>query len=369
MSMPTLSFDANPFTPSPADTTETPPPPAPAQGPATYLDDLLKRPDSVRRALEAGDGLTARARTYVQVLIAGTATFGAALGFYRGGAQILFAAVKLPLVTLLMLATVAPLLHALNRALERPANMAREVTLLIAALARGALVLAAETPLIWAAHAVGADYHDLVVLSVLTCALAGIVSFWFLWTALSVTRRSRWLVTFILVVTMGVVGTQATWILRPYLVRPRATDVVFVHPLEGSFSEAARRFVLVGPGDLPMTAMAFTSALLVLYALVGVACAAVARAGGARPSAGELTFALALWPLWLPLSLGARRRRGLARRWHGGARRGAPRDGLADGGAGPRRGLAAGAAAARPGRRAPPLREARRGVDAHRGAR
>ena len=115
------------------------------------------------RALEAGDGLTARARTYVQVLIAGTATFGAALGFYRGGAQILFAAVKLPLVTLLMLATVAPLLHALNRALERPANMAREVTLLIAALARGALVLAAETPLIWAAHALGADYHDLVM--------------------------------------------------------------------------------------------------------------------------------------------------------------------------------------------------------------
>jgi hypothetical protein len=55
-----------------------------------------------------------------------------------------------------------------------------------------------------------------------------------------------------------------------------------------------------------MTATAFTSALLVLYALVGVACAAVARAGGGRPSAGELAFALVLWPLWLPLSLGAR---------------------------------------------------------------
>jgi hypothetical protein len=148
-------------------------------------------------------GLAARARTYVQVLIAGTATFGVALGFYRGGAQILFAAVKLPLVTLLMLATVAPLLHALNQALQRPAHLAREVTLLIAALARGALVLAAETPLI----------------------------------------------------TMGVVGTQASWIWRPYLARPRASDVVFVHPLEGSFSEAlgdslsSARGVYRGGGD------------------------------------------------------------------------------------------------------------------------
>ena len=240
MSMPMFSVDTNPFTPPSADLNETTPPPVPApeQGPGAHLDELLKRPDSVLRALDAGDALAARARTYVQVLIAGTATFGAALGFYRGGAQILFAAIKLPLVTLLMLATVAPLLHALNRALERPANMAREVTLLIAALARGALVLAAETPLIWAAHAAGADYHDLVMFSVLTCAVAGIVSFRFLWTALSTTRRSRGLVTFILVVTMGVVGTQASWIFRPYLVRPRATNVVFVHPLEGSFSEA-----------------------------------------------------------------------------------------------------------------------------------
>jgi len=238
MSTSTLPLDTDPFVRSPADPNEATPPPVPAQGPATHLDDLLKRPAAVLRALDAGDDLAARARTYVQVLIAGTASFGAALGFYRGGAQILFAAVKLPLVTLLVLATVAPLLHALNRALERPANMAREVTLLIAALARGALVLAAETPLIWAAQAVGADYHDLVMFSVLTCAVAGLVSFWFLWTALSATRRSRWLVTFILVVTMGVVGTQASWILRPYLVRPRATDVVFVHSLEGSFSQA-----------------------------------------------------------------------------------------------------------------------------------
>ena len=112
-----------------------------------YVDELLKKPALAARAVEAESDLTARTRTYVKVLIACTATFGAALGFHRGGAQILYAAVKLPLVTLVTLAVVAPLLHLLNRALERPANMARDVSALVAALARGALVLAAETPL------------------------------------------------------------------------------------------------------------------------------------------------------------------------------------------------------------------------------
>jgi hypothetical protein len=235
--MSTLPLDANPFSDDVSDV--TPPPVAtPDEGAAAHVDQLLKQPAVVLRALDTQEGLAARTRTYVQVLVAGTATFGAALGFFRGGAQIVYAAIKLPLVTLVMLAVVAPVLYALNRALERPANMAREVALLVAALARGALVLAAETPLIWAAHAVGADYHQLVLLAVVACSLAGLVSFGFIWKALSATLRARWLVMAMLIVTMGTVGAQASWIFRPFLVRPRATDVVFVHPLEGSFSES-----------------------------------------------------------------------------------------------------------------------------------
>jgi hypothetical protein len=230
--MSTLPLDADPF---PVD--DLTPAPGPA-GAATYVDELLKRPSRVARALDAEADLTARTRTYVKVLIACTATFGAALGFHRGGAQILYAAVKLPLVTLVTLAVVAPLLHMLNRALERPANMARDVSTLVAALARGALVLAAETPLIWAAHAVGAGYHRMILLTVLSCSIAGGVSFWFLWGVLSVTRQSRVLVSLIVLSTVAIVGAQATWLFRPYLVRPRATNVVFMHPLEGSFSEA-----------------------------------------------------------------------------------------------------------------------------------
>jgi hypothetical protein len=58
-----------------------------------------------------------------------------------------------------------------------------------------------------------------------------------------------------------------------------------------------------------MSAGAFSAALLAIYAGVGVVCVVAARRhalGDGRSDWGELAFALAVWPLWLPLWLGAR---------------------------------------------------------------
>jgi len=58
-----------------------------------------------------------------------------------------------------------------------------------------------------------------------------------------------------------------------------------------------------------MSAGAFSAALLALYAGVGIVCAVAARhhaRTSGRRDWGELAFALAVWPLWLPLWLGAR---------------------------------------------------------------
>jgi hypothetical protein len=55
-----------------------------------------------------------------------------------------------------------------------------------------------------------------------------------------------------------------------------------------------------------MSAIAFTSAVLVLYGMVGVACCVAARNARSR-SWGDAAFAFALWPLWLPLWLGAQK--------------------------------------------------------------
>jgi len=58
-----------------------------------------------------------------------------------------------------------------------------------------------------------------------------------------------------------------------------------------------------------MSAGEFSAALLALYAGVGVVCMVAARhhaLAGRRRDWGELVFAFAVWPLWLPLWLGAR---------------------------------------------------------------
>lgn len=58
-----------------------------------------------------------------------------------------------------------------------------------------------------------------------------------------------------------------------------------------------------------MSAGAISAALLALYVGVGIVCAVAARqhtSGRGRQDWGELVFAFAVWPLWLPLWLGAR---------------------------------------------------------------
>ena len=88
---------------------------------------------------------------------------GATLGFYRGGAQILFAAIKLPLVIVLTAAVLTPLLTCVNHALERPANLRRDLLLVLSSLARATIVLAALLPLLWLGLAIDAAYHTMVM--------------------------------------------------------------------------------------------------------------------------------------------------------------------------------------------------------------
>jgi hypothetical protein len=60
-------------------------------------------------------------------------------------------------------------------------------------------------------------------------------------------------------------------------------------------------------GRIAVSAGAFTSAVLVLYGMVGIACCVAARNATRSRSWGDVAFAFALWPLWLPLWLGAQK--------------------------------------------------------------
>lgn len=215
--------------------------PAPPRARASLglIDELLRDRAAIVDRIERGDDLAGLARTMIVTIAVATALVGAAVGSYRGGVQIAYAAIKLPLVLLLTAALCAPTLTALNVAVGRPASLARDLARLLAAVAFGALVLLAEAPLLLLARAIELDYHRTTLLLVAVVGVAGLASVTVLAGAL---RRggpaAASTVLGTLAVVFALVGGQLAWTLRPYLVRPRAPEAPFVRSLEGSLFDA-----------------------------------------------------------------------------------------------------------------------------------
>ena len=112
-------------------------------------------------------------RAMAATIVIATALVGAALGSFRGGVQIAYAAVKLPAVLLGAAALSAPVLTAVGAALGRPARLASDLVLVTTAVAFGALLLAACTPLVLLARAIAMPYHEVILCVVATFAPIG----------------------------------------------------------------------------------------------------------------------------------------------------------------------------------------------------
>lgn len=210
--------------------------PAPTLG---LIDQLLRDRDAMLARIAAGKGLAAITRAMVATIAIAMAIVGAALGSYRGGIQIGYAAIKLPLVLLGTAALSAPALTAIGASLGRRARLSADLALVVTALAFGALMLAACTPLILLGRAIDLSYHRMILGTVGMFALAGISSLRMIIHALSVERGpGRGSAIVGLCIVFALVGGQLSWALRPYLVRPRAEEVVFVRQVEGGLFDA-----------------------------------------------------------------------------------------------------------------------------------
>ena len=203
------------------------------------IDALLRDRDVILGRITAGQDLAATMRVMVSAIAVAMAVVGAAIGTYRGDIQIAYAAIKLPLVLLGTAALSAPALTAIGAALGRRARLAADLALVTTALAFGALVLAACTPVILFGRAIDLPYHQMIILIVMLFSVAGIASVRIVMRALAIEASPGWRTAIAgLTVVFALVGGQLSWALRPYLVRPRATDVAFVHPLEGSLYDS-----------------------------------------------------------------------------------------------------------------------------------
>lgn len=203
------------------------------------IDQVLRNRDAIIARIAAGKDLAAITRTMVATIAIAMAIVGAAIGLHRGGIQIAYAAIKLPLVLLGTAALSAPALTAIGAALGRRSRLAADLALVVTALAFGALLLASCAPLILAAEAFEVSYHRMILLVVGLFTCAGIASLRVVTGAISDEHAPGGTAAIAgLCVVFALVGGQLSWALRPYLVRPRAPEVVFLRPVEDSLFDS-----------------------------------------------------------------------------------------------------------------------------------
>jgi hypothetical protein len=213
---------------------------SPAPRPALGMIDLLLRDrEGMLARIRKGSELPAIMRTMIATIAVTMAIVGATLGSYRGGIQIAYAAIKLPVVLLGTAALSAPALSAIGAALGRRSRLAADLALVMAALAFGSLLLVACTPLIMLGRSVDLDYHRMILAVVAMFAIAGGAALRMICRGVALEAAPGWRTAVAgLCVVFSLVGGQLSWALRPYLVRPRTPDVPFVRDVEGSLFDS-----------------------------------------------------------------------------------------------------------------------------------
>ena len=168
---------------------------------------------------------------------AGLGFIGGVIGSFRGGIQIFYGAVKVPLAMLITLAICAPAFHALAAGLGRAWPMRSIIALTLAAAGRASLVLLAVSPALWLLFDLGLGYHMAALTAAFAYAVAGCAAVGILLRGLG-PEAGRLLTAFAFVSVFFAVGGQTSWILRPYLVRPRTEAIPFLRAREGSFADS-----------------------------------------------------------------------------------------------------------------------------------
>ncbi|MEI8258164.1 MAG: hypothetical protein WCJ30_21005 [Deltaproteobacteria bacterium] len=211
-----------------------------------FLQDLLRHPAAFLERLRSDDAATLVRHLVLTVVLAAGA-FGAVVGAYRGGVQVAYCAVKVPLVLLVTLVVCTPAFVGIARACGSRLTGRDVVALTLGASARFALVLAGMAPVVWLSNG-WLGYHDATLGIVAVAAIAGFAGAALLFRGLRAGGGQGTRAGLAFIAVFAAVGGQASWMLRPYLVRPRTAHVPIVRAIEGDLADAVRSSVLSSAG-------------------------------------------------------------------------------------------------------------------------
>lgn len=274
---------------------------------------------SLERALRSGG--EARLGAWLLTIGVGGAAYGFAFGAWRSLEQGVYSAIKLPLLLLLVLASSALLNGAFAAILRTDFDLRASFRSMVFAFSSAAALLLAFSPvalfLMWSLpgpNAAGAEgtARTLLVAHVLVIGLAATLGNMRLYRAIRLElgeRQSRRLLGVWLVV-QAFVGTQLSWILRPFLCKP-GLEPEFLRgdAFASNFYEEMLRLALGAGGEVSMVQVFVVFAIVAtvgfglwLRAERRVVQARLARDGGflSFPE-GEVFFSFAQLDAVLPL--------------------------------------------------------------------
>jgi hypothetical protein len=204
---------------------------------------LLREPERLlgrdRDDEQTADNLGLLAPRLLAITLLGAALFGVVIGSYRGEMQYLYAALKTPLLLLLPVLIGLPAIRAFHDACEIEVAWSRLALAALVSVARTAVLAAACAPVLWLYLSLHPDYHRAVLAMAACLALVGIPGLLTLIAALPAGGRQRPLASAASVAVLGILLAQSGWLLRPFVVRPRA-EVTLLRSVEADvFSSLA----------------------------------------------------------------------------------------------------------------------------------
>jgi len=181
------------------------------------------------------------------VVVAGSAVYGATVGWWQAPEQAAYAAVKFPVLIFATMLGNAVLNGMLAQMLGAPLTFRESFEAILMSFVVATLLLAAWAPvallLAWSAPATDRGYSVVLLAHVAAIAYAGVAANVRLWRWLWRRCGNRRLAGRVLAVWLAgnlVVGTQVSWIISPFIGSP-GTPVIFIqeHPFQRNFFEYA----------------------------------------------------------------------------------------------------------------------------------
>ena len=207
---------------------------------------LLRAPEVLVSGAQDRRRLMEIAPPIIAILVGSAAILGAVAGSYRGGVQVGYAALKMPLLFGIPLVVGLPAVHAIYAGFGCAVPWSRLAAAGLVGAARGAMLTAALAPMLWLLYSVSPDYHVAVTCLVLGLAVAGLPGLATIARSIPEARTFR-LASLVSLLLLGVITAQTGWVLRPFVARPTA-EVTLFRPVEGDILGSLVRIPLASLG-------------------------------------------------------------------------------------------------------------------------